>query len=174
MAQGEEKKVNIGVGQIIYLLSNKDIKVYPAQVVEEINRKTLSGSETSYVIKLPDRNQSEVHISKIDAEIFTSAEELEEAMINNAKTKIRSLLNSAKELESMFDNVPQQIDNSDILISGDRKESDVVDTQPKKKRRRRRATPKEKKDEKITVDLGGGLTAKMDPAVIDNIGVSNE
>jgi len=169
-----EKKVNIGVGQIVYLLSNKDIKVYPAQVVEEINRKTLSGSETSYVIKLPDKNKSEVHISKIDAEIFTSAEELEEAMINNAKNKIRSLLDAARELESMFDNVKHNVSDSDILIRDDKNINEVVETQQKKKRRRRRSTAKEKKDEKITVDLGDGLTAKMDPTMIDNIGVSNE
>ena len=167
--------MNIAVGQIIYLLSNKDIKVYPAQVVEEINRKTLTGSETSYVIKLPDKNKSEVHISKIDAEIFTSAEELEEAMISNAKNKIGLLLDSARELESIFDNVKPSSISSDILINDDQNINHVVETQQKKKRRRRKSTAKEKKDdEKITVDLGDGLTAKMDSSVVEHIGVANE
>lgn len=157
--------MNINVGQIIYLLSSREIRVYPAQVIEEIKRKTLSGSETSYVIKLPDKNMSEVHISKIDAEIFTSAEDLEENMIENAKSKIRSLIKNAKSLESVFDNVSVNINSNDMLIGQD---ENVDVSKPKK--RRRRSTPKKKAEEKVTIDLGNGMKGKIDIDSVDIVG----
>ena len=159
--------MNISVGQIVYLLSNRDIRVYPAQVIEEINRKTLSGSETSYVIKLPDKKLSEVHISQIDAEIFTSADELEEKMIENAKNKIRALIESATELENVFDDVIPPVKEDELLMN------DVVEVQQKKKRRRRRS-PSKKKDEKVEIDLGNGLTGKIDANTVGQIGASSE
>ena len=163
--------MNINVGQIVYLLSNRDIRVYPAQVIEEINRKTLSGSDTSYVIMLPDKDKSQVHTSKIDVEIFTSSKELEEKMIENAKRKIGSILESAKELESVFENVVER-----ALDSPDTSEeaidlNTIVEPEQKKKRRRRKSPIKEKKDEKVSIDLGNGLTGKINMDSISNMGV---
>ena len=167
--------MNICVGQMIYLLSNKEIKVYPAQVIEEINRKTLSGSETSYVIMLPDKNRSEVNISHIDAEIFTSSKALEDKMIENAKLKIKSLIRSARELESAFEDVIIPDDMLEISIdSVEQPEPKEITKPPQKKRRRRRASTKSKKDDKIVVDLGNGLTGNIDVSSIDKLGIDDE
>ena len=46
------------VGQVLYVISKKERKVYPVLVVEEIVRKTLSGAETSYIVQLPDRKST--------------------------------------------------------------------------------------------------------------------
>jgi hypothetical protein len=62
--------VDLDVGQIIFLLANKEAKVYPALVSEQINKKTLSGTEISYVIMLPDNEATCVELSKIDAEVL--------------------------------------------------------------------------------------------------------
>jgi hypothetical protein len=167
--------VNICVGQLIYLLSNKDIKVYPAQVIEEINRKTLSGSETSYVIMLPDKNRSEVNISHIDAEIFTSSQEMEDKMFENAKLKIKSLIRSARELESIFEDIIVPDDTSEISIDNvEQSESKEIAEPTQKKRRRRSSSAKSKKDDKVVVDLGNGLTGKIDVSSINKLGVDNE
>ena len=165
--------MNICVGQIVYLLSNKDIKVYPAQVIEEINRKTLSGSETSYVIRLPDKNRSEVNISQIDAEIFTSSKDLEDKMIENAKCKIKELMRSATELESIFEDVVSITDVSEISLDIS---ENVKDKPPavQKKRRKRRTSAKAKKEEKVIVDLGNGMTGKIDVNSINQLGENSE
>ena len=90
------------VGQIIYLLSKKDIKVFPALVVEEIKRKTIDQELVSYVIKLPDKDRSEVILEEIDAEIFVSLKDLEKSMIKNAKDQITALLNKAESVSEIF------------------------------------------------------------------------
>jgi len=132
--------MKFSVGQVIYLLSTKDIKVYPAQVVEEINRKTLRESVTSYVIKLPDKDGTEVILEQISAEIFTSINDLEQKMIENAKNKIKLFLVNAKKLEETFLDKPI-IDNSESEIA------DIQDT---------------KSENNIEVDLGDGKKGRID------------
>ena len=90
------------VGQVVYLLSKKDIKVFPALVIEEIKRKTLDKEIISYVIKLPDKKMSEVILEEVDAEIFVSLKDLEKQMIKNAKSQISLLLEKAKKASEVF------------------------------------------------------------------------
>lgn len=136
--------MNFSVGQIIYLLSRTEIKVYPAQVVEEIKRKTLDEELTSYVIRLPDKERSEVLLEEIKAEIFTSIQDLEKAMLENAKAKISEFLKRAVSLESVF------------------KPADVV-------RREKEKITNNVLGEKIEIDLGDGVSAKIKPDDIDQI-----
>ena len=63
--------MSFDVGQIVYLLSKKDERVFPAQVIEEIKRKTIDEELVSYIIRLPNEDKSEVLIEQVDAEIFT-------------------------------------------------------------------------------------------------------
>ena len=167
------------VGQIVYLLSNKDIRVFPAQVIEEINRKTLTGSKTSYVIKLPDKTGSEVNIENIDAQIFTSARDLESKMIENAKSKISSILQSARTLESVFEDVVVVEESSEETIASivsieDSQPLKEEAQKPKKRRRRKTSKPQNKDESKITVDLGNGMKGKIDVSAIDNLGAGSE
>ena len=94
--------MSYAVGQIIYLLSKKDIKVFPALVVEEIKRKTIDKEHVSYVIRLPDKDMSEVILEEIDAEIFVSLKDLEKKMVKNAKDQILSLLSKAENISEIF------------------------------------------------------------------------
>ena len=70
--------MNFSVGQLVYLLTRKDPKVYPALVCEEIKKKSLSGESTSYMIRLPTDEAKEVELDKLDAEVFTSISEARE------------------------------------------------------------------------------------------------
>ena len=47
--------MNFSVGQILYLLSAKSMKVIPALVVEEVTIKTLDGEKISYNVRLPGK-----------------------------------------------------------------------------------------------------------------------
>ena len=49
------------VGQIIYLLSPKTLKVLPSLIVEEITRKTVEETQTQFVIQMPDEKKTKVN-----------------------------------------------------------------------------------------------------------------
>jgi len=136
--------VSYTVGQVIYLLSRTEIKVYPAQVIEEIKRKTINEEIVSYVIKLPDKERTEVVLDSICADIFTSTEDLENKMLDNAKRKIGEFLESAKSMASMFEppEPEQKEKTSGKKISTEEKQSG-------------------KDSETIEVDLGGGVKGKI-------------
>ena len=53
------------VGQIVYLLSHKNTSVIPAQIVEEVCRKTLEGENISYTVRLPDQNKNEMSLENM-------------------------------------------------------------------------------------------------------------
>lgn len=91
--------VNYSVGQTIYLLSRRDVKVFPAKVIEEIKRRTIQEEMISYIIRLPNNDMSEVLLEEIDADVFTSIEDVEKKMIENAHAEIKSLLHETKEIE---------------------------------------------------------------------------
>ena len=90
------------VGQIVYLLSRKDVRIFPAQVVEEIRRKTIDHELISYILRLPNKDLSEVLLDEIDAEVFTSLRAVEEAMKKNAYDQIKEFLKKAQSLESVL------------------------------------------------------------------------
>ena len=61
------------VGQVVFLLSKKDMKVFPAQVVEEIISKKLDGENITYMAKLPNKDRTEVSLSEVSADVFRDA-----------------------------------------------------------------------------------------------------
>ena len=64
--------MKFNVGQVVYILSKKETKVFPAIVIEEICRKTIEEESTSYVVRLPDKGKSEVSTEDIAGDIFIS------------------------------------------------------------------------------------------------------
>ncbi len=150
------------VGQIIYLLSRKEIKVYPAQIVEEIKRKTISEEIVSYIIRLPDKSGTEVLIDEVSAEIFTSINDLEIKMVENAKAQIGVFLENAKNLESVF--LPAKEESS---------AESIKDTKniPEKKKRSRKKKTQEAPSGKVEIDLGNGLKASMSSDTVSNLNI---
>jgi len=89
------KEESYDVGQIIYLLSIKNTRVFPARVTEEIVRKTINESITDYVILLPDKNKTLVKLRDVGAIAFSSIEDLKGFMIENAQNSINSMITQA-------------------------------------------------------------------------------
>lgn len=133
--------MNYTVGQIVYLLSRKDVKVFPAKIIEEIKRKTVNEEMTSYIVQLPNQDKSEVLLEEVSADVFTSIEGVEKQMIENAHSQIKIFLQSARKLESLF--TPSQ------------KPETLINVVP---------------DGKVEVDLGGGVKGKIDMNQITNNG----
>ena len=56
------------VGQILYTTSKNSFKIIPIQVVEEVVRTTINGTEKTYMVCFPDLNKTTVDIKKIKGE----------------------------------------------------------------------------------------------------------
>ena len=94
--------LTLNVGQVIYLLANKDARVYPVLVTEQIDKKTLSGNSTSYVVRLPTEEKKEVNLEEIKSEVFISVEEARKSMIEKASKQIDTILDQASEIAKIF------------------------------------------------------------------------
>lgn len=90
--------MKFNVGQVIYLLSKKSLKIIPSQIVEEIVRRKISGEEISYKIMLPDETRSIIDISKLDVEVFTDSDSIRTHMVENAVKSIDEMLEHSIEL----------------------------------------------------------------------------
>ena len=136
--------MSYSVGQIVYLLSKKDLKVFPAQVIEEIKRKTLTGETVSYIVTLPDRDRSEVSLDDLSVESFTSIDAVKGIMISNAKSQIESILERAQDVSKIFDTQPL-IEPEDVAGTA----APVLHTAPD--------------DESVVkIDLGNGQMGRVD------------
>ena len=132
--------MNYSVGQTIYLLSRKDVKVFPAKVIEEIKRRTIKEEMISYIIRLPNKDMSEVLLEEIDADIFTSIEDVEKKMIENAHSEIKSLLHETRKIEKRFVTIEDASENASEDDNG------VNESSP---------------TDKVEVDLGNGQMGRI-------------
>ena len=94
--------MKLNVGQVIYLLTNKSSKVYPALVCEEIKKRSLAGETTNYVVRLPTDDAREVEVDKLDAEIFESVKDAKETMLGRISSEIDLMLEQAVNMSAVF------------------------------------------------------------------------
>ena len=90
--------LELKVGQVIYLCSRKETRVYPVLVTEKIEKNTLDGKFVSYVVRLPTRDAKEASLESIDAEIFLSVKQARDEMVSKANSQIEKILENAKSL----------------------------------------------------------------------------
>jgi len=90
--------MKFNVGQILYLLPKKNIKIIPSQVVEEIVKRKISGEEVTYMVMLPDEDRSIIDITKLDVDVFTDASSIRTHMVENAIKSIDDMLDTAVEI----------------------------------------------------------------------------
>lgn len=86
------------VGQVVYVISRKEGRVYPVLIVEETVRRTLDGSVTTYMVRLPDRKGTVVPLETVSERVYTSDAELRDFMISAATRSINSMVDSAVEI----------------------------------------------------------------------------
>ena len=140
------------VGQILYLLINKSKKIAPVQVVEQIVRKSIDGEEVSYVVQLPNSEKTKVDLSKIDCEIFTSADLIRKSMIENAILAIDKLVEDSTQIS-------KKIFGDETIKIFEPTSPGVIDI----------VQEKETSDELMMIDLGNGLRGKIDISKLENI-----
>ena len=86
------------VGQVVYIISRKESRVYPVLIVEETVRKTLEGTLTSYMVRVPDKKGTVVPLEGIADHAYTSDAELREVLIGNATRSINTMVDTAVEI----------------------------------------------------------------------------
>lgn len=89
------------VGDILYVVSNKKRQVLPAQVIEQINRKTLAGEQIQYQVLIAGA-QAPVDLDSLSAigKIFSSLEEVRTSLYRQAEAAIAQVLEHAASLAS--------------------------------------------------------------------------
>jgi hypothetical protein len=85
------------VGQIVYLIPSGERRVIPAQITEEILRRTISGQETVWMIQLAG-SQKSVPLDPDAAEYFTSIEILRDVLVERTKAQVVAMLDRAESL----------------------------------------------------------------------------
>jgi hypothetical protein len=126
------------VGQVIYLIHPQKLAVVPAQIVEQIIKRTVSGEETVYNLQ-PPGDVSQVTLSSFDGEVFENLGSVREYLLTNAQKHIEAVIErTGKTVESNFD-IPA----------------------PEKTSRRRRKSKKVEDPNALKVDLGNGQVGNI-------------
>ena len=153
------------VGQIIYLLSDKSLKVIPAQIVEEVVRNTMDGKQTSYTIAMPNKDRTCVDLNSISAKIFTDPHILESFMIENAKKSIRGLMNEALRIQEIF------VTTEEPNIIGKSVLSEKLSQTVQDKENKNVQT--KKPGDTIKVDIGNGMRANVKIEDLESLGLNS-
>lgn len=91
------------VGQVIFLLNNNDLKIFPVQIEEEIVRRRSEGESIQYKVVLPTKSRDVVDLSELNVSTFNSCADLRTHMIENAIKTIDSLIERANKVSRVFD-----------------------------------------------------------------------
>jgi len=100
------------VGQIVYLIPSGERRVIPAQITEEILRRTISGQETVWMIQLAG-SQKSVPLDPDAAEYFTSVEILRDILVDRTRAQVVAMLDRAETLA--IETFSPRDEESDIL-----------------------------------------------------------
>ena len=141
---------NYKVGQILYMTSVKSLNIIPVQVVEEVVRTTLSGKEKTYMILLPDAEQTIVDIKDVKGLLFVTPREVKEYMLKNTENAIDEILKKANAIKAEAFRVPEQKKEEKQKTSSVNNNLKVTDFN-------NLSTP----NGNISVDLGTGVKAKI-------------
>lgn len=90
------------VGQIVYLLDNSEMKIFPARIEEEIVRRRVGSEAVTYKVTLPNKERTVVDLSDLDVTAFLSPVDLRSHMAENALRTIDGLIERAKRIAEGF------------------------------------------------------------------------
>ena len=133
------------VGQILYVVNQKRFKIVPVQVVEEVVRTTIEGTIKTYMIQFPDPDRTTVDIESINFKCFKTEKLVKEYLLENTKSAIEGMLETANTLKAEVFGVPSTkrvIDFKDLSKAEE-------------------SVQQEKTDDIIKVDLGEGQIGKL-------------
>jgi DNA recombination-dependent growth factor C len=109
--------MSYNVGQILYILVKKQQTVIPAQVVEQILRRTLAGEETMYSVNVPTKGGqlTQLSLDEVAGEVFTTLDDAHAKMLENASAAIDSLTSAALKTANKYFPVENETPFQDIV-----------------------------------------------------------
>jgi hypothetical protein len=85
---------SLKIGQLIFYLMRAEGRIEPLRVVEELSRKTLKGTETIYMVQIPD-SPTPVALNTLEGEVFLSVEDVQRIFTERSNAAIKKLIESA-------------------------------------------------------------------------------
>lgn len=110
------------VGQVIYLIPRDERKVIPAQITEEILRRTISGQETVWMIQLAG-NQKSMPLDPEAAEYFISVDELRSVLISRTTDQVNAMLDRTVTVAQEIFGIQNDINVDDL---GSQQQDEII------------------------------------------------
>lgn len=85
--------MNYKIGQVLYVLLNKETKICPVQVIEEITKKTLDGATTNYIVKVGKKGEV-VSLSDMDGQVYESIEVLRKVLQERITRTVENVISA--------------------------------------------------------------------------------
>lgn len=146
------------VGQILYLIGESSTRIVPIQVIEEVVRTTVNGTEKTYTVQMPDKKKTSVDIKKIKGVLFETKEALRKHMLTNATVAIDTMISDCNILvDSIFKKI-------------EKKQQDKVQTK-KKLSIDENSVQYQTQDDIIKVELGNGEVGTFKSSDLEKLGV---
>tara|TARA_R110002153_G_scaffold119238_3_gene264239 strand:+ start:15265 stop:15774 length:510 start_codon:yes stop_codon:yes gene_type:complete len=168
-----EEVMNYRVGQILFLISQSN-NVIPVQVIEEISKTSLAGKELTYNIVFPNEERTISDVKKVKGKLFTSRDDVKKYMFDNTKNAINQLIANADKLckevfhieveTSKKDNINDDIESAIEQIETGNIQSEDINTVVKNMQQNNN-------NDKIIVDIGNGVKARMAVSEYEKLGV---
>lgn len=84
------------VGQILFVVLNKKPQIIPVKVIEQVVRRSLDGENIQYSVQVPTAEGDKTfELDELDAEVYTSISDVENAMFENARNMIKHMSEKA-------------------------------------------------------------------------------
>tara|TARA_Y100000992_G_C21212811_1_gene466334 strand:- start:215 stop:649 length:435 start_codon:yes stop_codon:yes gene_type:complete len=135
------------VGQILYTTNQEKMSIIPIQIIERIEKITLTGKEINFIVKFPNEKETKVQLDKIKTQIFLNKEEIKNHMINNATKAIDKML----EISEVLINKKFQIQEEKNINQNKNDVQAGIN------------------DDIIMVDLGNGVKAKINQTNLEKL-----
>ncbi len=84
------------VGQVVYVVMAREMRVVPLQIVKEVTEKTLDGDTVEYIVRGRDES-STMAISAVEGEVFETADKARKALVERATVSVHRLVDKAVE-----------------------------------------------------------------------------
>ena len=154
------------VGSIVYFLATKTEKVLPAQITERIDRTSVGGVKSTYIIAVRTAGDTvkklEVDPSKIN--LFSSPEDMKEFMVSRATDAIAILVEQAVAASSIFEpaTIPEvPVEDLDLHEMESWHIPAAERPIKSKKSKAKKSSAQAEEAEYAEVDLGDGKKARM-------------
>lgn len=79
------------IGQVLYVLLNRETKICPVQVVEEITKRTLSGETINYIVKVGKKGET-TSLSDMDGQVFDSVDSLRTTLYDRITRSVETII----------------------------------------------------------------------------------